>query len=427
MAHCCRQLDAASESDVAVGRASDAELVSTSADSSTILISVEAFADLPWGTPSMHETEEDSPILVALPTHDVERGAPLDALISRLPQRGSLYLPRHVDNSTGRPILLPNATSILQPFNYFGTGSGRIVEQYASRVLAVSSFWGVAPYACYHPLNILGPPSCNDYGECPHTCGGFPAEQCWATNPLLPIPEGTLVVYDGLLARVVDGNESARANRTVKLNMVQMWKPAANGTLRPCTIAPGGAIAYPANCLFGAAAEGEGLEVPRPSVLPSSAGVWCPLKRGLFDGVQSEPTSVAFGEQYGFLAHDQARSYPPFTEFIEVGVDNPVYLLSIEVGMPRGMGAVVSIRVRPTGSSEWLSIYEGDAFVASSQQHARARRYMRWAPPVCRPQRRISEVRLELDTTSETGIADWNYIDYVLMIGAPHVPSSLTL
>ena len=100
-----------------------------------------------------------------------------------------------------------------------------------------------------------------------------------------------------------------------------------------------------------------------------------------------------------------------------MGVDSPVYLLSIEVGMPRGMGAVVSIRVRPSGWSEWLSIYQGDALVASSQQHTRARRYMRWAPPVCQPQMQISEVRIELDTTSETGIADWNYIDYVLVIG----------
>ena len=39
--------------------------------------------------------------------------------------------------------------------------------RYASRVLAVSSFWGNPPQAGYHPMTILGPPDCATYGECP--------------------------------------------------------------------------------------------------------------------------------------------------------------------------------------------------------------------------------------------------------------------
>ena len=34
------------------------------------------------------------------------------------------------------------------------------LDQYASHVLRVSSFWGAPPGSAYHPLGILGPPDC---------------------------------------------------------------------------------------------------------------------------------------------------------------------------------------------------------------------------------------------------------------------------
>ena len=113
--------------------------------------------------------------------------------------------------------------------------------------------------------------------------------------------------------------------------------------------------------------------------------------------------------------------------------------MRLEIGSPRGMGQIVSIRATdPFGA--WVQLYSGDAFqdLASSftetktyvlydtcyMAHAICSRYIicsrywNWAPEgLCRSHFLTSQFRIEVDTTAATGIDEWNYIDYVQVFG----------
>ena len=38
--------------------------------------------------------------------------------------------------------------------------------------------------------------------------------------------------------------------------------------------------------------------------------------------------------------------------------------------------------------------------------------YWTWSPALCRPHFATKYLRIEIDTSAETGIGEWNYIDY---------------
>ena len=86
--------------------------------------------------------------------------------------------------------------------------------------------------------------------------------------------------------------------------------------------------------------------VPRASLEKVDAGGWSPKVMG-YVGNQTMSGGGAFGPQYVW-AHNQIDHYPTsnpqYTEYIEVSLKQPTYLASLELGSPRGMGSVVSLK-----------------------------------------------------------------------------------
>lgn len=100
-----------------------------------------------------------------------EPGEPLQFVVSSLPTLGTLYT-----------VAAGVRREISAPYDRFDSGEEPIT-QYASRVLGVSSYYGAAT-PCdtpYHAVGILGPPSCNSFGECD---GERMPLQAWLNAPL---------------------------------------------------------------------------------------------------------------------------------------------------------------------------------------------------------------------------------------------------
>jgi hypothetical protein len=148
------------------GRPSDSfeyvlEADGLTSQTATVVINIEGQNDLPTGQSDILTLTEDSVpngVLIRLNATDAEMGTALERVIKQLQTKGRLF-------QTSDGTLSGARTPILTPYNLFDVGS--MIEQYASRVISVSSFWGSPPYAGYHPLNFLGPPDCSTYGECP--------------------------------------------------------------------------------------------------------------------------------------------------------------------------------------------------------------------------------------------------------------------
>ena len=85
---------------------------------------------------------------------------------------------------------------------------------------------------------------------------------------------------------------------------------------------------------------------------------------------------------------------PAWTEYIEVGFAEAVYALGIELGSPRGAGAVTGIKVRKgkgkggggaeAAASAWTSIFSEYAQTGDSARLKLQGQYHRWSPQVRR-------------------------------------------
>ena len=144
-------------------------------------------------------------------------------------------------------------------------------------------------------------------------------------------------------------------------------------------------------------------EVSRASVSGTSAGVWCPLNQ-IYVGNTNMSGGGEFGAQYVF-DHNQAVGYttsvPKYTEFIEVAIEQPVFVSLVELGSPRGMGMVVSIKAyNPT--TGWTTLYSSSALTTEAAQYTSASRYWSWQPDLCRAHFNVTDLRIEIDTSSET-------------------------
>jgi hypothetical protein len=123
----------------------------------TITFVVEPSDDIAQGTPASAVTDEDhTGILVELLASDSE-GEATDIFITTLPTKGKIYL-------TSDGTLQGDRELISQPYSDFAFG--HVERQYASAVTKVSSFWGGGLYFGYHPMMVLGRPTCNTYTEC---------------------------------------------------------------------------------------------------------------------------------------------------------------------------------------------------------------------------------------------------------------------
>ena len=76
------------------------------------------------------------------------------------------------------------------------------------------------------------------------------------------------------------------------------------------------------------------------------------------------------------------------------------------------MGMVTRIHARSPGG-EWVPIYDAPALTSTPSST-----YWYWLPSVCRTHFLTTDLRVEIDTSEQTGVADWNYIDYVKLYGA---------
>ena len=173
-------------------------------DHATVTINVQADDDLPQVSSSALQLTEDAHpdgVQVQLNASDAETGTPLAIVITKLPTKGDVYF----EDASGRH-------RIEQPYSLFDVGS--VFSQYLDRVVAVSSFWGAAPYSGYHPLNILGPPDCASYGECS-------GEGAWVTDAAVYPNVGQLVIHATAPAYVVATDPSAR---TVTIEYAKMYK-----------------------------------------------------------------------------------------------------------------------------------------------------------------------------------------------------------
>ena len=120
-------------------------------DPTTITLDYSPVDDRPSVTSLSVATEEDAQpdgFSIVLNLTDAEAGQVLAGYITRAPSKGVLY----ALGPDGERVRIDGS------FNSFDVGTPT-VQQYVSRVRAVSSFWGSQPpYAGYHALGILGAP-----------------------------------------------------------------------------------------------------------------------------------------------------------------------------------------------------------------------------------------------------------------------------
>jgi hypothetical protein len=395
------------------------QLIGTTIQSSstTLPVNIVEQDDLPRTTSYLARFAEDlmpNGYRVTLNMTDAESGQILDGYITRLPRKGSLYA---VDTDSG------NHTLITQEYNAFDVGTG-LITQYADRTISVSSFWGGPPYAGYHALQVLGPPDCDQKGEC---AGSMP----WTRDQSIYPEIGIRVVHKGLTAFVRSHN---LANGTLSIDYHKMYKPDPDTAVtagKQCHIDPDGATTgHPEDCHFSnVPVPGQAISavVPRSEIKEVPAGVWCPLKINYQQGVVLGPNGGAFGDQYkwGPFNHD-ATFLPtagiPYTEYIEIAIAEPVFIFRVSIGMPRGMGAVTHILVQ-NDAGVWIRMYEGAPRLSDFNEYNSQGRYWDWSPELCRPFFKADKLRIQLDTNA---IPDWNYVDYVKVFGSRSIsPSAL--
>jgi len=358
---------------------------------------------------SMLEDENGtSGIAVPLVATDAETARGVARVITGLPRHGMLYMPQADGNRT--PI-----DRVFSAYDVEG-----ILQQYAHEVVAVSSYWGQPPLATYAALQILGAPDCSTFGECR-------PDGAWVSDLSIAPPVGAAVQHSGIAARVVSASDGSP---TVTIRYERLFKNVTSGSswaFVPCgfDLAPNASRIYPGAC-DPALADPPPVDVPRVAIDVPSSAAWSPLRRA-FDGARLIGGG-AFGAASAFN-HLQADFYPPYTEYIEIAIKTPVFLVDVEVFSPRGMGAIVGIKARGEGGSaeEWATLYSGEPMIELNEELTRTRTYHSWAPEVCRTPFKVKYLRLELDTTVETGVADWNYLDAVKVIGARTLSPSVLL
>ena len=393
--------------------------------SATFTVSVAAVDDVAGVTSSAYAFTEDG-----LPTGgqafdlnltDAETNQVLGGFISRLPTKGRLFSV----NASGSRTLIDDV------YNPFDVGAP-VVRQYLSRVVRVSSFWGSnPPYAGYHALGILGPPDCENAlvsNECS-------ADSAWVGDASLYPAIGQHVNVNGHTGYV---RAVYIANGTLDWEGIQYYKTDGAGAWAPCWMDVTAGGSYPADCKDDAnggglnTAQGRAatIRVARSVISPLNAGIWCPERKT--ETADTLSGGGAFGPQYQYGPRTQATTYTgqfPYTEWIEVSVDEPVYIFRVILGISRGAGGVVGIRAKDPSAAagsaeEWVRLYEALPLLDVTARQRSTGAYEKWAPNICRLQFKSDTIRIEVDTSAQTGAADWNYLDYVEVIGSQFLQSS---
>ncbi|QDZ23689.1 hypothetical protein HOP50_11g62290 [Chloropicon primus] len=222
-------------------------------------------------------------------------------VITKLPQKGKLFL-ENSDGSVGAEIIKPFTPYSLQEPIY----------QYAYNVTQVSSFWGNGKSVSYHPIQALGPPSVDSFGDTP-----------LAWSPL--------------------------------------WKAGTEGSL-----------------------------------------------------TEFSDSIISFKhDPIAYFAENGAY------EYLEVNYTQPLYVMGVEIGENRGMGAVNQVRTWNEGAKKYYKLWEGTASNDIQKHHSKFQQFRKFGPTVCQPPFKSNTIRVELDTAA---VPDWNEIDYVQMFGSTQLP-----
>mmetsp|Transcript_7817 Transcript_7817/g.17079 ORF Transcript_7817/g.17079 Transcript_7817/m.17079 type:complete len:867 (-) Transcript_7817:181-2781(-) len=336
-------------------------------------------------------------------------------VIQELPKKGSLYT--------------KDGYLIERPYDIFHAGDN-IMAQYVDEVINVSSFWGGAFFSGYHPMNVIGSPNC---APSPTTPGGVTECQDQRFEDL----SSDLIVGDLIMVNLYRGggkpvytmgrvwkhhDETSGETAVYDVKPIEVQKKNMSGGLEPCLKV---GETYPDSCDIQARKDWQGefmiYNVTRSELRPIDAGVWCPLNQGYIGDVNiyGGEKAAVYGEEYNFkwnqkLGYSKVQKY---TEFIEIKYKKPVFAVNMEVGSPRGGGAIVSIKAKdPNG--KWQVLYSGSAQREANAMTNERGFYFIFDETICRPSFKSDTYRLELDTSSETGIGTWNYIDYVKLFGA---------
>ena len=162
-------------------------------------------------------------------------------------------------------------------------------------------------------------------------------------------------------------------NNTIDWEGIQYYKTGSGGASEPCymdVLASG--LTYPDDCLDDANGGGliashgrsSAINIDRTDISPLNAAIWCPERKVKVSDTMSG--GGMFGPQYAYTGHKHSDTYTgqfPYTEFIEVAVDEPVYIFRIIIGVSRGAGGITSILAKdpsatPGSENEWMRLLE---------------------------------------------------------------------
>ena len=100
---------------------------------------------------------------------------------------------------------------------------------------------------------------------------------------------------------------------------------------------------------------------------------------------------------------------------VQVEIETPVFLQSVEIGENRGMWSVVRVKAWDSSTSRWQTVHEGEADPDQFAWYQKTEQYNKFTPSICQTTFAASIIRIELDTYT---INDWNELDYVKVIGS---------
>eukprot|EP00633_Aureoumbra_lagunensis_P004309 CAMPEP_0197314698 /NCGR_PEP_ID=MMETSP0891-20130614/34904_1 /TAXON_ID=44058 ORGANISM="Aureoumbra lagunensis, Strain CCMP1510" /NCGR_SAMPLE_ID=MMETSP0891 /ASSEMBLY_ACC=CAM_ASM_000534 /LENGTH=1427 /DNA_ID=CAMNT_0042803265 /DNA_START=275 /DNA_END=4555 /DNA_ORIENTATION=+ len=146
---------------------------------------------------------------------------------------------------------------------------------------------------------------------------------------------------------------------------------------------------------------------------------WSPLNRAAPDGIyQDGDDLISFGP---WNPRENLEKYG-YSEFIEVVFETPVYVQEIIIGMPRGMGAVVTVKAWDNTTTGYQTLFSDEADADYERYMQLTNQYSYFAPyPLCETAFLTNRIRIEMDTLT---VSDWNEIDYVMLRGSLKKQSS---
>ena len=161
---------------------------------------------------------------------------------------------------------------------------------------------------------------------------------------------------------------------------------------------------------------------PSTDAYGDSRESWCPSSR------LGDSGFAAGGDSYIRFAWDPSLSFQKdgYTEFIEVGFPSAVYVHSIEIGEPRGMGSIVRIKAFNPSEGDYFTVWEsltGEGDLSTHNRFQLRNEYRVFAPfPICQTTFKTDSIRIEMDTRT---ITDWNELDYVQLTGSLALPGGI--